>query len=61
MKIIFRWIRKIVKSDHQLFHVCLSVYPSVRPQRKKLVTTGQISLKFGTSLLFENLSLKIKF
>jgi hypothetical protein len=44
---IFRCVRKIVKSDYYISHVCLSVCPSVRLSAWNGSTpTGQIFMKF---------------
>jgi hypothetical protein len=53
---IFGRVRKIMKSDHQLRHVCLSV----RPPAWNSAPTGRIFIKFEICAFFENLSRKFK-
>ena len=49
----FRFIHKIVKSDHELCLVCLSPWNNLAP-------TGQIFVMFGIWVFFKNLSGKIQ-
>ena len=59
---ILRLVRKIVKSDHQLRHVCLSVDPFFRLSAwKNSADTRRIIMKFDIWILFENISRKITF
>ena len=55
---IFRRVRKITKSDYQLFHVCLSLRLSAW---KNSAPTGRIFTKFYIWAFFQNLSRKFKF
>jgi len=60
--IIFRHVRIIAKSDHQLRHVWLSVCLSVRPPAwNNLAPTKRIVMKVDIWVFFENLSRKFKF
>ena len=57
---LFWRIRKTAKKkppEYYLRHGC----PSVRPNGKYSATTGQIAIKFHTSVFSENLSRKFKF
>jgi hypothetical protein len=51
---LFRFVRKIAKSDYKFRHVCLSAWNSSAP-------TGQIFMKFDVRAFFEKLSRKFQF
>jgi hypothetical protein len=59
---IFRCFREIAKSDYYLRHVCPSIRFFVRWSAWNIsAPNGRIFMKFYISVLFENLSRKLKF